>query len=270
MTKRLATAVLASFALLGCGDEDGTAAPRLTDDLDWVLRVEFSEQHACTGMALSEHWLLTAAHCAREASDDQVEVSHHVFGDRRLVYQGSAELLVHPDYVEIGNLGHRWHDIALVGLGRPALEGSDRARIAGPKQTAATFWRGAASLYSVGYGHLPDPQSGDCSDELGSKKRYDGFALIDFLSPVFEDALGVKLDARDGALCEGDSGAPLIFDRFGIPQVFAVFGGEATQRSTFYGALTGPKLGWLEAATADTAAPLDCMEVGDDSWQCFE
>jgi hypothetical protein len=41
-------------------------------------------------------------------------------------------------------------------------------------------------------------------------------------------------------------------------------------RAIFYGSLIGPKIAWLGAATASTDAPLQCVDFGCDSWQCFE
>jgi hypothetical protein len=270
MTYRFKIAVLAVLAFAGCGDAVGSEPPQLTDDLDWVVRIEFSGHHFCTGFILSEHWLLTAAHCAWDASDDQIKVEHEIFEDRKVVYEGGAQLLVHPDYVEVGGVAHRWHDIALVGLREGGLEVGDRARLSGLTRTFAILWNGAHSLYSVGYGRLPDPETGTCGEERGSKKRYDGLDFIELTAPLFLNALGVELDGRADALCDGDSGAPLLFDLDGVPNVFAVFSGDARYRNLFYGTLTGPKLGWIESATAATEAPLDCRDLGDESWACFE
>lgn len=271
MKIRSTIAVLVAGSLLGCGGDAGQAPPRLTDDIDWVVRIVFAGEHYCTGVVLSEHWLLTAGHCVEEAlPDEQVEVSQQVFGDRTVLYDGTAELILHPDYDGSANLTHRWNDVALVGLREGSVELAERARLAGLDCSSTEVVETLANLYAVGYGHEPDPNTGLCSDELGSKKRYDGFVFRQVLGPVLDEPREVELYGREDALCGGDSGAPLMFDRNGVPHAFAVFSGKALMRAIFYGSLIGPKIAWLDAATASTDVPLQCVDVDCDSWQCFE
>lgn len=270
MSIRSAIVVFVCFVLSGCGDEVGLDPPRLTDDIDWVVRINFSDHHLCTGIVLSEHWLLTAGHCVATALDPRVEVSHEVFGDRRVVYDGEAQLLTHPSYEDIGHLPHRWHDIALVGLRDGALDASQRARLGGIRCSLTAFSSGEHPLYYVGYGHLPEPDTGACSDQLGSKKRYDGFMVRGLLGPPFQNSLGIELEGRRDALCGGDSGAPLLFDLDGIPHAFAIFSGERFREAIFSGTLIGPKLNWLESASESSHAPLRCADLGGDAWECFE
>jgi hypothetical protein len=256
--------------LAGCGDAPGSVPPRLTDDVEWAVRVGFSDRHVCTAAVLSEHWLLTAAHCVEQATNDHVVVTHEVFGQATVLYEGAAHLLYHPDYQPLGHVPHRWHDIALVGLRDDALEVASRARLCGLTATFGILMGRTQELYSVGYGNLPDPITGECGEVLGSKKRYDGFVLRVLTGPPFDNALGVELDGRRGALCNGDSGAPLLFDVDGVPHAFAVFSGEQNLRSIFHGTLIGPKIGWLGRATEEAGMPLDCVDTGGDSWSCFE
>jgi hypothetical protein len=270
MRYTLPIALFAFLLLHGCGEELATEPPRPSDDLEWVVRIELSGGHVCTGVVLSEHWILTAGHCLQVASDDHITVVRDVFGMRTLIYDGAAQLLLHPDYVEIGQLAHRWHDIGLLGLSEGSVDAGERAHFSGLTRTFALLWRGDHLLYSLGYGQLPDPETGECSDQLGSKKRYDGLGFIEVTGPLFANALGVELDGRADALCDGDSGAPLLFDLEGDPNVFAVFSGRAEYRTIHYGTLAGPKIDWFESATASSNAPVACREVGDDSWACFE
>lgn len=258
--------------LLGCGDPAGSSPPRLTDDVPWALRVELSGRRACTGVALSDHWLVTAGHCIEEAIDDQVRVSSEIFGDRTVLYEGGAELILHPDYIDRDMPAHRWNDIGLVGLrpetGRLQLE--EHAVICGFGRAFRTVVSGAAPLYSVGYGTLPDLGSGTCSGMLGSKKRYDGLAFRSWIGPPFADPLGVELRAREDALCGGDSGAPFMFDFEGTASAFAIFSGELFNDIVARGPLLGPKIGWLESATGATNRPLTCPELEEGVFQCVE
>ncbi len=271
MSARFTIAIFVCCAVLGCGGDAGQAPPRLTDDIDWVVRIVFADTHYCTGFVLSEHWLLTAGHCVEEAlPDDQVQVSQEVFGDRSVLYDGTVQLILHPDYDGRADLTHRWNDVALVGLRDGSIEVAERARLAGLDCSCAGESQDQGNLYAVGYGREPDPDTGLCSDVLGSKKRYDGFIFRQIWGPLLNEPREVELDGREDALCGGDSGAPLMFDRDGVPHAFAVFSGIAIMRAIFYGSLIGPKIGWLDAATASTDAPLQCVDLGGDSWECFE
>ena len=269
MRTRFIIAIFASV-FLGCGADVGVDPPRLTDDADWVVRVVFSQEHACTATVLSEHWLLTAGHCLAMARDEQIEVSHEVFGERRVVFQGAAQLIIHPNYEPMGHLSHRWYDVGLVGLRDGILDAGDRARLSGVIGSFTAWSSEEEPLYTIGYGHSPDPNTGLCSGELGSKKRYDGLFLHGLLGPPFAPAYGVELQGRRDALCDGDSGAPFLFDVEGIPHVFAVFSGENFNQTLFYGTLNGPKIDWFKTATTSSHAPLDCRDLGNDSWECFE
>lgn len=263
--------LFALSSLSGCGGDAGQAPPRLTADLDWVVRIVFAREHYCTGFVLSEHWLLTAGHCVEETlPDEHVQVSQRVFGDETLLYEGPAELIVHPEYDSGADLTHRWNDVALVRLREGAVDADERARLAGLGCSCVEDAQAQGNLYAVGYGHEPDPVTGFCSDVLGSKKRYDGFVFRQVLGPLADDPRGVELYGREDALCGGDSGAPIMFDREGIPHVFAVFSGKAVMRAIFYGSLLGPKISWLGEATGLTDVPLQCVDFGGDSWGCFE
>lgn len=219
---------------------------------------------------LSEHWLLTAGHCLHEVSEDRLEVRHELFGERTVVYQGRADLIRHPKYEDIGHPAHRWYDIGLVGIRDGALDATERGRIYGLTRTFEILFERDRTLYSVGNGRLPEPETGLCGEELGSKKPYDGLDLRKFTSPPLANAMAVELDGRPHALCDGDSGAPLLLDLDGAAHAFAVFSGETADRTVFHGTLVGPKINWLESATAQTEAPLDCVERTDDGWECFE
>ena len=272
MKPPFSAAVLSIFAVFlsaGCADDVGSDPPTLTGDVDWVVRIGFVG-HSCTGMILSEHWLLTAGHCVYEAIDDHVQVVDEEFGNRIVAYDGTASLLLHPDYQARNLPSHRWNDVGLVGLREGELDGTERARLCGLTRAFGIVMAGDRTLYSVGYGRLPEPKTGLCGPTVGSKKRYDGLSFRNLTGPPFVNALGVEVEGRQDAVCDGDSGAPLLFDIDGAPHAFAVISGERQNDALSRGTLLGPKIQWIEEATANSAAPLDCADLGDDTFECFE
>jgi len=271
MKTRFTIAILVLGSLLGCGGDAGQAPPRPTDDIDWIVRIRFDAGHYCTGFALSEHWLLTAGHCVKQALPDEgVQVSEKIFGETSILYEGTADLILHPDYDGKAAPTHRWNDVALLRLRDHSLELEGYARLAGLDCSCADDVQTQGNLYAVGYGLEPDPDTGLCTELLGSKKRYEGLVFHRVVGPLLEDPRLVELYGREDALCGGDSGAPLLFDRDGAPHAFAVFSGKAIMRDIFYGSLIGPKIDWIGEATASTDKPLRCVDFGGDAWECFE
>ena len=269
-------AVLACVVLAGCGDVV-SAAPHLSDDVGWVVGIEFAAGNRCTGSILSEHWILTAGHCierarnAASATDhDRLIIRQQESGELSVVYDGAAELILHPDYKSLGHLSHRRHDIGLIALFDEALDATQRARLSSISLAFDTIYFKDADLFAVGFGRTPDPNTGRCSEERGPKKRYDGLVLRSFDGPLFGDVLSIRLDGRTDALCPGDSGAPFMFESEDVPHAFAVFSGSTRDKATFHGTLIGPKIGWLESSSSHTSAPLECIEMARGSWACFE
>lgn len=276
MKSRVIDAVLACAVLSGCGDVV-SAPPRLSDDIEWVVGIEFAAGNRCTGSILSEHWILTAGHCIEkarnapsDAEDDRLIIRQQVSRELSVVYDGAAELILHPDYKSLGHLSHRWHDIGLIELVDGALDAAGRARLSGISSAFQMIYFEEADLFAVGFGRTPDPNTGRCSEERGPKKRYDGFVLRSFDGPLFGDILSLRLDGRTDALCPGDSGAPFMFEAQDAPHAFAVFSGTTRDKATFHGTLIGPKIGWFESSSAQTSVPLECIEMARGSWACFE
>ncbi len=262
--------------MTGCG-EVGVDPPRFTDEMEAVVHIQFAAGNGCTGSIVSEHWIVTAGHCIEKATSaafgpnsDRVAILEQVSGERTVIYEGPAELFVHPDYEELGHRAHRWHDIGLIGLREGALNANGRVRLGGTVRSFKTLDSQGANLFALGFGHSPDAETGGCTKEGGRKKRYEGFLFRKFDGPFLGNAFSVRLEGRTEALCPGDSGGPLMFDTEEGPHVFAVFGGRSSGYTVFHGTLIGPKIGWFESASSETPMPLECIEMAWDSWECFE
>ena len=276
MKNRCITALIACGVLMGCGDV-ASDAPHLSDDIEWVVGIDFATGHKCSGSILSERWVLTAGHCVEQAisapsdaHDDRIIIRQQVPGEPSVIYEGMAEFILHPDYEGLGRISHRWHDIGLVALLDGALDARHRARLSGTVRTLEALYMDDANLFAVGFGRTPDPDTGRCTEERGPKKRYDGFVLRSFDGPFFGDIFSVRLDGRTDALCYGDSGAPMMLEAEDVPHAFALFSGPTRDKATFHGTLIGPKIGWFESASSETPMPLECVEMAKDSWECFE
>ena len=98
-----------------------TTAPRSTQ-MPWSVRLTFytpsGAEGVCSGVVLTKHWIVTAAHClhGRAKSTDQVRVDYGgSYRSTPLYAQGTASFYNHPDYDEIGFLKGDWgDDIGLV------------------------------------------------------------------------------------------------------------------------------------------------------------
>ncbi|MDH3201450.1 MAG: trypsin-like serine protease [Myxococcales bacterium] len=276
MKSRIIEAIVACGFLAGCGDV-ASDAPHFSDEVEWVVGIDFATGHMCSGSILSEHWILTAGHCVEraislssDADGDRLVIRQQATGEPSVIYEGTAELILHPDYKGLGHISHRWHDIGLVALLDEALDARHRARLSGTVRTFEALYFEEANLFALGFGRTPDPDTGRCTEELGPKKRYDGFVLRSFDGPIFGNAFSVRLDGRTDALCYGDSGAPLMFEAQDVPHAFAVYSGPTRDKATFHGTLIGPNIAWFESVSSETPVPLECAEMAKDGWECFE
>ena len=273
---RTTTIVIATaLVLCGCVQEIDAPMARETTDAAWVTRVDFEDGTFCTAIAMSEHWLLTAGHCIRgvvpnneiEAEGKLVVRAIHL-DERKEIYKGPAHFILHPEYNESNRRSNRWYDIGLI-----ALSGEiemDSYALFSDAEFAVEQLSSETPAFAVGIGYETDPQTGRCTKRAGSAKRYDGFLYRASSGPGLRDAEAVKLDGREHALCHGDSGSPIMIEIDGSNHVFSVFSGATRDRQIFHASLVGPKRGWIVASSERADLPLECVDMGPASWQCFE
>jgi Trypsin len=264
-----------------------TGAP-VTTLAPWAVGLEFrpirpgpnAETHRCTGTTLSQHWILTAAHCLAGKSNESHEAVVYAdeYEDFRLMYQGKASFYNHPDYdggtyVGLGR-ADRGDDLGLVRLYGDGLVPDFRAKIEnGPKVADPDRWKDGASIFFVsGFGKGTDVGAADdCDGAPSGVKRIGRFKLTGNTDDNGTFGLGnpiaVEADRIGHTACQGDSGAPWSFADGANPanemRVFAVHSGDGLFSNPLlggdeWGALVPARLAWMIDKSADKQAPLNC------------
>lgn len=285
MTKSTLFAFSLTLCAAGClgqpGDDDldpGVAQPELTRSGltvqdPWVVGLDAGGHH-CTGNVLTQHWILTAAHCATVAQSATLDVSLPGLPSTpggpvplRHLYHGSAHYYPNPDWNPTCPLGvcvdtDADDDIGLVELTGGAIDLSSTG-------TALLFdddeepYHGAGdrSFRIVGTGLGTDPGgSDDCDDGVQRGKRVaDGFTV-----DVSDDDYQAHAPYGAAHPCPGDSGSPWLFPRGPAgAQLDLVFGVMSSLRPDtpvtspkMWAALVKPRRAWIQSTAAATDHPL--------------
>jgi hypothetical protein len=241
-----------------------------------LTKIKSGQVTYCTGSVLSQHWIITAAHCLRGRSNetDRVTVDHGV-GQLPLYGRARASFYNHPDYNHLGDWGA---DLGLVRLYGDGIFPELHAKV---WDGTNEYWKagGAVSFFAAGYGWGTDPVKGaKCDDpdraigikrlgrfQLTGKTRDSG--LLGLGEPI---AVRVKSAAfiEEHDLCQGDSGGPWAFALGGQPTgemfVFGLYAGYYLwEKGSFsWGPLLPPRMKWVTDATK-TRLPLACPDYLD-------
>jgi hypothetical protein len=240
-----------------------TAAP-------WVVRIDLSASTMCSGSVLSEHWLLTAAHCVEDEPIVMPNLTVYwadVPGGAQVVYQGQARGYGHEHFDGTAN------DIALIKLESATgidLALTGRAKLWGFTTPWTSYNESDRLFTGMGWG-----LAGNCLANTQGQKRFSVYNLVDRTDP---DAQEVNTPTGSEFACPGDSGSPWLFERDGNLIAFAVeayhawdliiIGGNA------HGPLIPPKNAWIYETSHNDGLELICGRgglAGDDVYlECNE
>jgi hypothetical protein len=217
-------------ALVGPASEDRAAAPHV------VMVLKRSQQGAafCTGVVIAPDTILTAAHCAAQASDLRI----HAPGGARRDLITVTRTAVHPEYrANAPRTRERSIDLALIRTATPLPSGLRPIEI----EWSPGVQVGAAYRIA-GYG------LGREGDERTAGTLRAG--TLAARAPLSNILLWAK-DPQDRGLgaCTGDSGGPIFSSdgsRLVAITVWSTGDGKRSCGALTQGALLGPQRGWIE------------------------
>jgi hypothetical protein len=281
------TLLLGAVLLAGLlpGDAAAVTNAAKSTQMPWsvrlvISRIDSGEGVSCTGVALSQHWIVTAAHCLRDRSKqtDEIEVDLGK-GTTPLYAEGPASYYNHPDYDHrVVFLGDRGDDVGLVRLYGEGIFPERRAKIYhGEEVEDPSRWKdGARIFFAAGYGFGTEPGgSDDCDAGVPGTKRLGRFKLtgntddngtLGFGNPIAVEARNAGFGGVN-RLCEGDSGSPWAFSIGNQPDgeklVFGIFGGNGrrsspTHGNNYWAALLTARMKFVTETTASKGLPISC------------
>ena len=289
LTLLAVTAGLAGCAIAPSDDDVDETTSELTNGTPsgpaYVVELEGIPYGPCTATVISQHYLLSSAHCFTLSGATETSV---LTGDNFTgrVYQDLADVVIHPSW-DGGAPDREMWDLALIHL-RGAGMGAGFSRVpiyAGPE----TPWTTKGPLFNVsGYGYGSDAPGGtrDCpakgdNDGTIDQKRSARFA---FNGEGMQDDRGTWQSVHGSSsirtLCDGDSGAGYRLTRNNIDFLFAVQSqSNLIANGVINAPLVAPKMEWIQEQSSDTLRfPLVCSLVHDhrnpqqevDSYDCVE
>jgi hypothetical protein len=250
-----------------------TNAP-VTSDIRWSVELRFDDDSVCSGLVLTTHWIVTAAHClaGRSVSTDQVEVLRQGTSGVTTAYPlGPGSYYNLPGYGGNGILGSDVaDDLGILRLYGNGVRGAYAKIYDGPAAEDPDNWRGADTPFQVaGYGWGSDvgsPKSCDAAGATIGPKRIGRFQLTGRTYDHGWFGLGnpVAVEGKilDSKLCGGDSGAPWVFSVNGEYLAFAVHSTSGDVRKHWsdgvWGVLLPRRMKWIIEKAAEKGVPIEC------------
>merc|ERR1712240_874572 len=219
----------------------------------WMVALFVDDPWFCGGTLISDEWVLTAAHCAKDATEMTVMLGAH--NVREAAEEGRLELVTrdfftHPKYSSLTI----HNDLALVHLPQK-VEFSDRIRpVCLPAHSEAGDAMAHLAVVASGWGKPSDDASGisPVLREVDTETITNLACALQFPTSVNKNVICIS--GNDGkSTCNGDSGGPLhvvtggVYKQIGITSFGSALGCELG----FHAAFTRPAsyLEWIETET---------------------
>ncbi|XP_063234612.1 brachyurin-like isoform X2 [Bacillus rossius redtenbacheri] len=182
-----------------------------TGQFPFVTAITMDDSFFCTSSLLSHNWILTAAHCAVEASTFGVKlgITNFLGDEDGVVTTKSRKVVVNPNY----NTVNSSFDIALIMLASPVTYTSRIQPVKLPSRSSASSSLAGTAVREMGWGI-----SDDFPTTVSPVLNYVDMHVISneecsksfpgFIDSTIICAIGANMKGA----CGGDSGGPLVTD----------------------------------------------------------